>query len=182
MQPLYFAFIYIAIGYLSLSFLWLYMAKMSDRLMRSFRATETIIIQSSLNLLHVISAFLFPISLAPEIPMRAVGLTMFTLGAYISVYARIVMGKQWSTPGEVDKISTKMLVTTGPFGLSRNPIYVGIILMAFGMAIALGSIFVFLNFILFIHFYRQVMIEEKSLRENFGDEYVAYHKKIPRFI
>jgi protein-S-isoprenylcysteine O-methyltransferase Ste14 len=65
---------------------------------------------------------------------------------------------------------------------TRNPIYVGIILMCFGMAIALKSAFIFLIFILYWYFYTIIQKEEEALVKHFGKDYIEYCSEVPRFI
>jgi len=59
---------------------------------------------------------------------------------------------------------------------------VGIILISFGMAIALKSVFFIFCFFLYIHLYIKIREEERSLQANFHDEYTKYRIEVPRFI
>jgi protein-S-isoprenylcysteine O-methyltransferase Ste14 len=75
------------------------------------------------------------------------------------------------------------LVTTGAFAVSRNPIYV-----AFAMTM-IGQFLVFSSWILLIYivaaillFHRQVLREEKFLKEQYGNEYAEYHKRVKRYL
>ena len=75
------------------------------------------------------------------------------------------------------------LVTSGPFRYSRNPIYLGMLLWLLGLAILLGSlsafalpvlVFLLANFIL-------IPMEERSMREKFGEEYLDYQSRVRRW-
>lgn len=79
---------------------------------------------------------------------------------------------------------TKKLVVSGLYTFSRNPMYVGVILILIGESIfftsvALGvySIFIFIVFYIFIVFF-----EEPRLRKDFGEEYKLYCEKVRRWI
>ena len=76
------------------------------------------------------------------------------------------------------------LVTDGLYALSRHPQYTGLFIALFGEGVVhwptLFSIGL-LPVIVFIY-YRLSLREEKKVFEEFGDEYLAYKKKVPMFI
>ena len=79
---------------------------------------------------------------------------------------------------------TKRLVSKGLYKYSRNPMYVGVVLMLIGETIfftsksLLGySVFIFLCFNLFV-----ILVEEPRLRKDFSSEYSIYCKKVRRWI
>ena len=75
------------------------------------------------------------------------------------------------------------LTRTGPYAYTRNPLYLGSTLIAFGFALAAGSMIVFTALaILFLAIYLPtIRSEEVYLREHFAgfDEYAA---EVPRLI
>lgn len=75
------------------------------------------------------------------------------------------------------------LTTTGPYGYTRNPLYFGSILIAFGFAVAARSLWIALVFLmLFLIIYWPVIVdEEEFLRTQFPD-YDAYAARVPRLI
>jgi protein-S-isoprenylcysteine O-methyltransferase Ste14 len=75
------------------------------------------------------------------------------------------------------------LTTTGPYSYTRNPLYFGSILIAFGFAIAARSLWIALVFLLlFLIIYWPVIVdEEEYLRAQFA-EYGAYAARVPRLI
>ena len=182
MDPVFFVLIYICAGYLVLYATWIFAAFRERKAKLIFGLRLTVIIQSALNLIHLISGVFFPLAVTPDIPIRSFGLTIFTVGVWLAVWARITMGKSWNVPGKVHVETKPKLVKEGPFIYSRNPIYVGIILISFGMAIALKSIFFLLSFFLYIHLYIKIREEEKSMQGYFHDEYTKYRIEVPRFI
>lgn len=76
------------------------------------------------------------------------------------------------------------LVTTGPFRLSRNPIYVGMVIVLLGVAIRLGSLTPFAVIPFFVLFINRAFIvhEERMLLDTFGEEYEAYCRGVRRWI
>ena len=76
------------------------------------------------------------------------------------------------------------LITDGPFGFSRNPIYLGIMMALLGLAIFLGSLMVFLYPVLFFILFQFVIIplEERRMEEAFGEVYLEYKRKVRRWL
>lgn len=83
----------------------------------------------------------------------------------------------------IDAKHPDKLITTGIFAYTRNPIYV-----AFGFVL-LGEFLIQPHVILLIYviagialFHRQVLREEAFLREQYGEEYVTYAKRVRRYL
>lgn len=73
------------------------------------------------------------------------------------------------------------LVTGGAFAFARHPIYSGVLFMAFGISIWLGSGYkLLLSLLLFLVFYLKSKYEEQKLTEAFPD-YALYKKDTGRF-
>ena len=86
------------------------------------------------------------------------------------------------TPAPIDP--PKTLVVRGPYRLTRNPLYVGVVSVLFGEALMVRSLTlteyaaaVFLAFYAFVLVY-----EEPVLRDKFGAAYAEYCAKVPRWI
>ena len=78
----------------------------------------------------------------------------------------------------------RALVTTGIHGLSRNPIYVGMLLLYAGIGIAARSPWVLilaLPLVIILHF-GVVAREETYLEQRFGDAYRAYKARVRRWL
>jgi protein-S-isoprenylcysteine O-methyltransferase Ste14 len=76
------------------------------------------------------------------------------------------------------------LLTAGPFRLSRNPIYLGMILSLIGAAMLTGaatSFLVVIAFALVIHF-GFVLREEAMLEARFGESFRDYAAQVRRWI
>ena len=76
------------------------------------------------------------------------------------------------------------LVATGPYGITRNPIYIGFVLVYLGFAIVLTSIWLLLLLIpvLFILQRGVVEREEAYLAGKFGEAYWKYQARVPRWL
>jgi protein-S-isoprenylcysteine O-methyltransferase Ste14 len=80
-------------------------------------------------------------------------------------------------------LTPEYLVTDGPYRHSRNPLYLGDIVMWAGWAILLGSRAVALGLaILTLGLQAGVRLEERGLARQFGDQWKTYTSTVPRFI
>ena len=76
------------------------------------------------------------------------------------------------------------LVTTGPYSVTRNPMYLGSMMLGTGFVMILWPCWVLpLFWVLFLwRFSFQVKKEETFLEETFGQEYIDYCKEVPRVV
>jgi len=83
----------------------------------------------------------------------------------------------------IDAQKPDTLVTTGVFAISRNPIYVCFLLFSLGQFLIHRNIVLSAAALLFaLTIHRQVLREEKFLREHYGAEYEAYCRKVRRYL
>lgn len=115
-------------------------------------------------------------------PFRICGAVIGALGATVFVTSVVTMRDSWRAG--VSKTDKTGLVTDGIYQISRNPaflgfdlVYIGILLMFFNPWLLIASVFAMLMFHLQI-----VNVEEDFLLETFGQEYLAYKKKVNRYI
>jgi len=82
--------------------------------------------------------------------------------------------------GHVQK--DRQLTTSGPYAYTRNPLYVGSLILAAGFALAARSpVILGLLFLMFALIYVPVIAgEERYLRQTFP-EYADYSRHVPRF-
>jgi protein-S-isoprenylcysteine O-methyltransferase Ste14 len=76
------------------------------------------------------------------------------------------------------------LVTSGPYRLTRNPMYLGLSSMLLGIAVLLGSLTPFLVPPAFgwIITRRFIEMEEMKMSRIFGEEYDAYRGRVRRWL
>jgi len=88
-----------------------------------------------------------------------------------------------STPLDVRKRSTR-IVTSGVFQQSRNPIYLGMVLLCTGVAFPIDSLWLLGLVPLFAAILQKGVIEpeEAYLERNFGEEYLRYKARVRRWI
>lgn len=80
--------------------------------------------------------------------------------------------------------ATNSVVSDGLYSFSRNPIYIGLIILYFGLALALTSGWALLLFPLCMTVLRRGVIlrEEAFMEGKFGEAYRAYKAKVPRWL
>jgi protein-S-isoprenylcysteine O-methyltransferase Ste14 len=77
-----------------------------------------------------------------------------------------------------------VLVTTGWFRFTRNPMYLGFVVILLGVAVGLGSIYGYLVPVAFAVIIDRsfIRIEEKAMSRIFGQAYEDYRSKVRRWI
>ena len=83
----------------------------------------------------------------------------------------------------IDEAAPDKLITSGMFGISRNPIYVAFFMFLIGILLIYPNFAACIAFVLFtaaIH--RQVLREEKFLQSHYKDEYENYCHRVRRYI
>ncbi|WP_417453673.1 methyltransferase family protein [Kiloniella sp.] len=75
-------------------------------------------------------------------------------------------------------------ITTGLFRVSRNPMYLGLAISTFGVALYLGALSPFLICALFITVVDRwyISYEEKMMAETFAQAYMDYKAKVRRWV
>jgi protein-S-isoprenylcysteine O-methyltransferase Ste14 len=79
---------------------------------------------------------------------------------------------------------TKRLVVKGLYKYSRNPMYVGVMMMLIGEAVFFqsGNLWIYLVLIFIIFNLFIVLVEEPRLHSDFGKEYYQYCQKVRRWV
>jgi len=127
--------------------------------------------------------WLLPLPFLPtDLPAGWVGAMVFVGALALFVWAIMTMTRAGSNVPTNRPTTT--IVETGPYRLSRNPIYLGMVLGLIGLAIAsdnLWPLLVLVPFALVIH-YGVVVREEAYLDRKFGDVYRGYRSRVRRWL
>jgi protein-S-isoprenylcysteine O-methyltransferase Ste14 len=108
-------------------------------------------------------------------PWRAgIGLVLFALGLGFAIWARIHIGRNWGSP--MTQKDEPELVTSGPYGLVRHPIYSGILAAGVGTAVALSWVWLTAVALAGVYFLYSAMVEERYMTAQFPDGYPAYKR------
>lgn len=114
----------------------------------------------------------------PTVVTATFGLLAVMLGELLRIYAVGFIGSISRTR---KNRTGGNLISGGPFGYVRNPLYVGNFFVSVGLAIFAGNLFIILlTALLFgIQYFFIVKYEESLLVKTFGDEYKEYCEKVP---
>lgn len=109
---------------------------------------------------------------------------VLTLCVVVLIFALYAFRKLKTTVDPMNPDKASKLVTIGIYAITRNPMYLAMLLLLLGWSIKLANPLNLLLLILFIWFMNQFQIkpEEEALTKIFGKEYLAYCKKVRRWI
>jgi protein-S-isoprenylcysteine O-methyltransferase Ste14 len=129
-------------------------------------------------LLALGSFFPFDIRLLPKTDwIFACGFVLSAMGFALAIWARSHLGKYWS--GAIIFQDDHKLIQSGPYALTRHPIYTGILTGILGTSIALGEVRGFVALACaFLAYFRKMKMEEIWLVRQFGAEYSQYKKRV----
>ncbi|MBN2620757.1 isoprenylcysteine carboxylmethyltransferase family protein [candidate division WOR-3 bacterium] len=132
--------------------------------------------------LSIILHFVFPIIRFIYPPYIYIGYLLILFGGVVNIWTDIQFKKQKTTVKP--HIMPTSLETSGPFRISRHPMYLGMTSVLLGAAFLHGSLTGFLSPAIFIIIMERVFIpiEEENLSKAFGQHYLAYKKKVRRWI
>ena len=113
---------------------------------------------------------------------RSWGMLAILVGFVIMFWAWLLFRKH-KTPVRPTQKPTA-LVTSGPFEWSRNPMYLGIVLILWGIALFVGTLIMFFAPLAFFLTINGVFIpyEEKKMKRLFGERYLHYQHRVRRWL
>jgi protein-S-isoprenylcysteine O-methyltransferase Ste14 len=118
----------------------------------------------------------------PRSPLAfGAGVALLLAGLGLAVWARVVLGGNWS--GSVTVKEAHELIRTGPYAFVRHPIYTGLIAAVLGTALATGKVRAAFGFLIVAAaLIRKLRAEEAFMRETFPGEYPRYCAEVPALI
>jgi protein-S-isoprenylcysteine O-methyltransferase Ste14 len=123
----------------------------------------------------------FAFSLAGQ---HIISSAVFLSGLIIVAIAIAGFRRADTTANPMDPSKANALVVNGLYKVTRNPMYLGMLLGLIGIAVWFGNPLNIGVLVFFVWYMTEFQIkpEEDSLREKFGGEYDAYCKKVRRWI
>jgi protein-S-isoprenylcysteine O-methyltransferase Ste14 len=112
-----------------------------------------------------------------------VGMAIFFAGGVLPVWAFMVFRRAGNNIDPLAETNVAV-IDAGPYGFSRNPMYLGLVVIAFGAAVWLGPwpmlgapplVFLTANFV-------HIPFEEAKLRRQFGPAFDAYAARVRRWL
>lgn len=146
-----------------------------------FTLLATALIVLAFSLSEALYNLLMPIPWLDSSLLIGVGLALLASALIWVLVAQIQMGDSWRIG--IDEKTNSPLVQHGLFGVSRNPIFLGMLVMLVGLLFAIPTaatlIVTLLGFAL-IHI--QVRLEEPFLVDKYGEVYRVYQKRVRRWL
>ena len=112
----------------------------------------------------------------------ALSVLFFTLAALLSWTAVPALGRHWRIDAALS--SDHQLVTTGPYGIVRHPIYTSMLCMVFGTGFMITPLRTLLvaSLIFIMGTEIRVRVEDELLAARFGEQFLAYRRSVPAYV
>lgn len=126
--------------------------------------------------------YLLPLATVIPWPWQVSGTIPLCIGIIFNLMADQALKKSSTTVKPFEESSS--LVTTGIYGVSRHPMYIGMVLILLGIAIFFGTLSPFFVMPLFTFLINKkfITVEEKMLEKSFGNNCSEYKAKVRRWI
>ena len=106
------------------------------------------------------------------------------VGALVSILGVVSFKRAKTTVNPMKPESTSSLVVAGIYGVTRNPMYLGFLLLLLGWVAWLSNVLALLpiaGFVIYMTVF-QIRPEERALDARFGPEFAAYKERVRRWI
>jgi protein-S-isoprenylcysteine O-methyltransferase Ste14 len=116
-------------------------------------------------------------------PLVIIEWLRYALGISITLAGIILVAMSVLEVSTIEIEAPKELITTGPYAISRNPMYVAWSLIYVGAIFLVNTKWLLLlfSFVLAFTHYRVILREERELEEQFGNKYREYCKIVRRY-
>ena len=130
----------------------------------------------------VLLHFVFPIMTIVSLPWNLLGIVPLVVGVVINMVADNTF-RRANTPIKPFEEPTA-LVTGGMYQVSRNPMYLGFVLILVGIAILLGSVMPYIVIPVFMILIEKsfIRVEEQGLKQKFGQQWLEYKQRVRRWV
>jgi len=121
------------------------------------------------------------LALHPPPWIRILGLAILLAATAFTLWARLTLGTMWSGAPTVKQLH--QLRTSGPYGVTRHPIYTGMLGMMLGSLLLAGGgrwIVPFPVFLVLLEI--KIRVEERLMLAEFPDDYPRYRQRVPQLV
>lgn len=127
--------------------------------------------------------------LAPQLALPlavrwGIAVILLMLGLAVSIAGVLVFRRARTTLNPTRPDEASALVSSGIYQMTRNPMYLGLLLVLAGWSALLASVWalwIVAGFVLYMNRF-QIKPEERVLSQLFGDEYTAYKARVRRWL
>jgi len=119
----------------------------------------------------------------PGFPLPWLGITLVVL-AFVSPVWAFLLFRSEGTDISPTSPSNRTLVTRGPYRFTRNPMYLGLLILAFGIAVWIGAwpMFIAPVAVFAVANWVHIPFEEAKMRRQFGAAYDDYIAQVRRWL
>jgi protein-S-isoprenylcysteine O-methyltransferase Ste14 len=119
----------------------------------------------------------------PGLPFAPLGIALVLVGCILPVWAIFLFWRE-GTEVSPTSLTNRKLVIRGPYQFTRNPMYLGLIMLTLGIAVWVGSwptmivpfaVFATANWV-------HIPFEEAKMRRQFGACYDDYVSRVKRWV
>lgn len=122
-----------------------------------------------------------PIEWLEHIWLKSLGVALMLLSLIWTIVAQAQMGVSWRIG--IDSEHRTPLVQAGVFSISRNPIFLGMMLTLLGLFLVIPNALTVLTFFMGVVLIQiQVRLEEEFLNRSHGVEYERYCRRVRRWL
>lgn len=120
----------------------------------------------------------------PDLLRLVLAVVLVLVAAVFDVCGLLAFRRARTTINPMKPGASSAMVTGGVYRITRNPMYVGLVLLLCGWSVYLGSPWAWLGSLVFVAYVTrfQIVPEERVLTGLFGADYVAYRAKVRRWI
>lgn len=153
----------------------------SGRVFRANLAATVIVVAIHAVVPDVLAGWAGQIALIDHPVLAWFGIALAFAGALFMVHAQLAMGKSWRIG--IPEEQNAPLVDTGVFAISRNPIYLGIMVATLGFLLAIpNAIMLAIAVAGFVGVSYQIRLEEQHLTQAFGRAFEDYRSRVRRWL
>ena len=125
--------------------------------------------------------YLLPIKVLENQNLKYIGIGIMVIALIWTIIAQNNMKESWRIG--IDTETKTELITNGLFGISRNPIFLGMILSLVGLFFLTPNAWTLLFLILgYVLLQIQIRLEEEFLTKQHREKYLEYKEKVRRLI
>jgi len=120
----------------------------------------------------------------PAYARLTVAALLLAIGCAFSLGGVIAFRRARTTVSPMKPETTSALVTDGVYRITRNPMYVGFLVILVAWAVFLSSAWALSGPVVFVLYITrfQIVPEEKALRAMFGESFTSYQAKVRRWL
>ena len=135
---------------------------------------------------HVVAGgvayWLWPIPLWPSSAARTIGVILAVAAGVQALWAARIMKRAGTNVRP--SLPTTAIVVAGPYRYTRNPMYLSLCLLYLGLSLLINGVLpvLFLGSLALTLHFGVIRLEERYLAAKFGETYLAYQRRVRRWL